>query len=320
MKAFFWGTRGSLPASFLSEQIRLKLRHVLRLAQNQGLKTQEAIDSFIDRLPFPLQGTYGTNTSCVEIQGGCETIICDAGTGIRDFGQALVKESGGPFRHVFHLFLSHLHWDHIQGFPFFIPAYIPGNRIIVYGGHGELKSAFETQQSVLSFPVSLESMAADITFQILDPDRSYEIAGVDVRMMAQKHPGSSFGYRFTHAGKTIVYSTDSEHGNDCYDPDYPFTEFSRDADILIFDAQYHHGDAIYTKENWGHSSNLIGVELAVRANVRQLVLFHNDHTADDVALENYLQGTRQYLYHHSPDSRMDVHLAYDGLCLSTDLP
>ncbi|HSO66844.1 MAG TPA: MBL fold metallo-hydrolase, partial [Desulfatirhabdiaceae bacterium] len=126
MKAFFWGTRGSLPASFLSEQIRLKLRHVLRLAQNQGLKTQEAIDSFIDRLPFPLQGTYGTNTSCVEIQGGCETIICDAGTGIRDFGQALVKESGGPFRHVFHLFLSHLHWDHIQGFPFFIPAYIPG--------------------------------------------------------------------------------------------------------------------------------------------------------------------------------------------------
>ncbi len=318
MKSIFWGTRGSLPASFLSGQIRFKLQHVLQLAQNQKLKTREAIDAFIDRLPFPLQGTYGTNTSCVEIQGGCETVICDAGTGIRDFGQSVMKESGGLSGRVFHLFLSHLHWDHIQGFPFFTPAYVPGNRIIIYGGHEALKTVFETQQSSPVFPIPLESMSADIAFQTLSPDRMYEIAGLEVRIMPQNHPGSSFGYRFSHDGKSIIYSTDSEHGKTCYDANYPFIDFFRNADILIFDAQYHHGDAVYTKENWGHSSNLIAVELAVRAGVKQLVLFHNEHTADDVALDIFLEGTRQYLYHHCPESQMDVQLAYDGLCLSTD--
>lgn len=310
----FWGTRGSLPASLTSRQVREKIFRALRASRSQPLATDEAIEAFIDwDLPFAVRGTYGVNTACVEICDGAEVVLCDAGTGLRDFGNAFLHTERGTSPAVFHIFLSHLHWDHIQGFPFFTPAYRPDNHIHIYGCHAEIEAALVNQQSSPSFPVPFHALGAAITFHVLEPDRAYEIAGLTVRAIRQNHPGDSYGYSFSRGSKKVVYSTDMEHGQDLQSKEYPFVDFFRAADLLVFDAQYSLAEAIGPKEAWGHSSNLLGVELAVRASVKRLCLFHSEPTWNDNALDRFLAESRQYLRIHEPASPLLIDLAYDGL-------
>jgi phosphoribosyl 1,2-cyclic phosphodiesterase len=310
----FWGTRGSLPASITARQIREKISRAIRSFRSRNLATDEEIEAFIDRdLPFAVRGGYGVNTACVEI-GGCEDcVLCDAGTGIRDFGNAFMHSERGRSAAVFHLFLSHLHWDHLQGFPFFAPAYLPGEQIHIYGGHPDIEQAFDRQQAPPFFPVPFDGLGATIDFHTLDPGRPSKVAGFDVHMFPQKHPGGSYGYSFVREGKKIVYSTDMEHTAEAVEETYPFVDHFRDADLLIFDAQYSLADAIGPKETWGHSSNLLGVELAVRAGVKRLCLFHSEPTWGDEALDRFLAETRDYLEQIATASPLQIDLAYDGL-------
>jgi phosphoribosyl 1,2-cyclic phosphodiesterase len=310
----FWGTRGSLPASVTSRQIRGKILRAIRASRGHDLATDEAIGAFMDAdLPFADRGTYGGNTACVEIGGQDEVVLCDAGTGLRDFGNAFLRSERGALPAVFHIFLSHPHWDHLQGFPFFVPAYRPGNRIHLYGCHAGLEEAYVNQQAAPFFPVPFSALGAKITFHTLEPERTYEIAGLAVRAIRQNHPGVSYGYCFTRNGKKMVYSTDMEHGPEVQQEGYPFVDFFRGADLLIFDAQYSLAEAIGPKETWGHSSNLLGVELAARAGAKRLCLFHSEPTWDDEALDRFLAESREYLRIYNPASPLLIDLAYDGL-------
>jgi len=318
MQVYFWGTRGSLPASATKESIETKLFKTVRAAREEILESDAAIRNFIrNKLPFSVRSSYGGNTSCVEIRGAAEYVVCDAGTGLRDFGNDVMKKKkmtgSGDAAQVFHIFISHLHWDHIQGFPFFSPAFMAGNRIHVYGLHEDLEKVFVNQQNAPCFPVPLQAMRAQIRFHVLELGRSYDIAGVKLTCIKQNHPGVSYGYCFELDGKKVVYSTDSEHKKESKDDDYEFINFFRGADLLIFDAQYSFLDAVDAKENWGHSSNLLGVELSLRAGVKRLCLFHNEHTYDDEALDKFLDDTRKYLQLMDNSSPLEIYLAYDGL-------
>ena len=155
LRVRFWGTRGSLPAPLQESVIRGKIRDALLAARSRTLDTPEAIDDFIDRaLPFAVRGTYGGNTSCVEIIADSdEYVLCDLGSGVREFGNRVLREHGRGREHCFNIFLSHPHWDHIMGFPFFAPAYIPGNRIRIFGCHQGLEEALRTQHSAPWFPI-----------------------------------------------------------------------------------------------------------------------------------------------------------------------
>jgi phosphoribosyl 1,2-cyclic phosphodiesterase len=322
MRVYFWGTRGSLPASVSSETIKKKIFKVVKAANSFSFHSDEEIEKFLyesftnNNLPFSAIGSYGTNTSCIEIDGGNEHVLCDAGTGLRDFGNHVLRtmsQSHYQKPNVFNIFMSHLHWDHIQGFPFFTPAYMAGNHVNIYGLHEELEKVFVTQQDPPFFPVPLKYMNARITFTVLEPGKEYDIAGLRVKTIQQNHPGSSYGYRFEKDGKSVVYSTDSEHKDEAYDDDYPFLDFTRDADLLIFDAQYSLLDAISFKENWGHSSNIMGVELSVKTNVKRLCIFHNEPTLDDERLDQFLDDTRRYLRIYAESYPLQIDLAYDGL-------
>ena len=294
MEVQFWGTRGSLPASVTTEDIRVKIKAALEIAAEKGIGTGSSIDDFIDaELPFWVRGTYGTNTPCLEIRDGDDVIIFDAGSGLRDFGNHFLKTHGFTAPRNFHIVLSHIHWDHIQGFPFFVPVYLEGTRITIYGCHPELQKAFSTQQSIPLFPVELKDLAANVGFKILSPGEWHEIAGFRVLAKEQNHPGRSFGYRIEKGGKTIIYSTDSEHRNESEEDLKPFVEFFRDADLLIFDAQYTLADSWTVKEDWGHSNNVIGIELSQEAGVKHLVLFHQDPTVRDEALDKLLKDSRK---------------------------
>ena len=311
----FWGTRGSLPAPLRARGVRVKIRDALLAARGQTLETEAAIDAFIDsRLPFSVRGTFGGDTSCVEIiTGGDEYVTCDFGTGVREFGNHVMAQHDPPAKRCFNVFLSHLHWDHIMGFPFFRPAYIPGNLIRIHSSHAAVSEALHNQQSEPCFPVDFRALPATIEFVALEPGQTYQIAGLSVTTIKQFHAGDSYGYRFTRGGKTIIYSTDCEHKYSNLDQSYPFIAFYRDADVLIFDAMYSLADAISVKEDWGHSSNVVAVELAQAARVKRLVLFHHEPAYDDHMIEEVFTDTVRFEEISRPGHRVEVISAYDGL-------
>jgi phosphoribosyl 1,2-cyclic phosphodiesterase len=313
MRVRFWGTRGSLPTALTSRDIRRKLARALEGAIAHGIDTAAKIQAYLDGdLDFSTTHTFGGNSPCVElITGGDELVVCDMGSGARTFGNQVMADSGvAP--PVVNVFMSHLHWDHIMGFPFFVPAYTAGARIRIHGCHETMEQAFRLQQSAPVFPVDFTRLRATIEFVHLAPGIWHDIAGLRVKPMLQNHSGDSYGYRFERDGKSVVYSTDSEHKLDDQAATAAFTSFFRDADLVIFDAMYSLLDAISVKEDWGHSSNVVGVELAQLARVKHLCLFHHEPAFDDEQLESILKETIRLEQLTRTDHAVEVSAAWDG--------
>jgi len=310
----FWGTRGSLPVALTSAGVREKLVVALRAASGRHFASDSEIDAFIESLGMPAAGTYGGHTSCVELEtGGPDYVLCDLGSGVRPFAQQAIARHGTASPQTYHIFMSHMHWDHIMGLPFFIPAYIPGNRLRIYGGHRELEAALRRQHGAPSFPVDFSALAAAIEFVHLEPGIDHQVAGMTVRLLRQRHAGDSYGYRFSALGRSVVYTTDSEHKLvDATETDR-FVNFFRDAELVIFDAMYSLADAVSVKEDWGHSSNIVGVELCHLANARQLCLFHHEPALDDEAIARVLAETRRLEEITRTGQPLAVSAAYDGM-------
>jgi len=310
----FWGTRGSLPVALTAAGVRRKLVAGLRGAAGRTFASDDEIEAYLDSVGMDVWGTYGGHSPCVEIETGRgEYVLCDLGTGVRPFGQSALARHGPGAPQTYHIFMSHVHWDHIMGFPFFTPAYIPGNRIRIYGGHAGLEDALRRQQSPPSFPVDFSVLHADIEFVRLEPERDYDIAGMQVRLLLQRHAGDSYGYRFGIDGTTVVYSTDSEHPLTALAETGRFVDFFRAADLVIFDAMYSLTDAISVKADWGHSSNIVGVELCQMAGARHLCLFHHEPVHGDEAIARILAETRRFEEITRTGERLLVTAAYDGM-------
>lgn len=312
----FWGTRGSIPTAQNSHQLKKKMSLVLEEAIEQELKDPDMIDVFLDSLRFPLTGTYGGNSSCIEIdQGQGDFILCDFGSGAREFAGHYLANGGAQRSKTFHVFMSHLHWDHIMGFPFFTPAYIPGHKIIIYGCHDHIEDTFRRQHSAPNFPVDFSALGADIEFRKMTVGQPIEVEGITVDAQLQLHEGDSYGYRFRKSDKSIVYSTDSEHKVDDQDELDRFVEFIQNADLVVFDAMYSLLEAVTLKEDWGHSSNLMGVELCLRGNAKTLCLFHHDPIHSDQQIYNSLLEAESFAKLIGNGQSLDVIAAHDGLCV-----
>ena len=308
----FWGTRGSLPVALTAAEVRQRIVTALRGADAATLASDAAIEAYVDGLDFAVAGTFGGNTSCVEIEtGGPDYVLCDLGSGVRPFGQATLARHGPKAPQTYHIFLSHVHWDHIMGLPFFGPAYIPGNRVRIYGGHAWLESALQRQMDPPSFPVAWPALKADIQFMLLEPGKRHEVAGMVVTTLRQRHGGDSYGFRFEHDGHTVIYTTDSEHI--LPDDTDRFVEFFRGADLVVFDAMYSLADAISVKADWGHSSNIVAVELCQLAGARHLCLFHHEPASSDAVLAKVLSDTRRLEEITRGARPLTVSAAYDGL-------
>jgi phosphoribosyl 1,2-cyclic phosphodiesterase len=314
MRVKFWGTRGSITVATTAADIRDKLIAALTQAVGRQLDTPARIEAFVDReLHFAVGQTYGGDSSCVQLDAGDpHYVLCDLGSGVRVFGNhALATRRGQPGN--YHIFMSHTHWDHIVGFPFFMPSYIPGNVITIYGCHAGLEDAIRRQHGAPSFPVEFSQLGAEIRFVRLEPGRPYDLAGFRVTAKRQRHSGDSYGYRFERDGRSVVYSTDSEHKLDDPAATEAFADFFREADLVIFDAQYSLADSISIKEDWGHSSNVVGVELCQMAKVRHLCMFHHEPTYDDAKIASVLAETRRFEEITRADHAVQVSAAWDGM-------
>jgi phosphoribosyl 1,2-cyclic phosphodiesterase len=322
MKAVrFWGTRGSLPVALTAAGVQAKIRAALRATAGRALATEADVEAHLQSLPFEVAGTYGGHSSCVQIDnGGPEFVVCDMGSGLRPFGLSALAQRAGNAPQTFHIFVSHLHWDHIMGLPFFVPALIPGNRVVFYGSHPGLEAALRRQQDQPSFPVDFSIFNARLEFVHLQPEERYSVAGLTVSSMLQRHGGDSYGYRFEAAGRSVVYSTDSEHPLSQPEHTERFVRFFHGADLVVFDGMYSLADAISVKADWGHSSNVVGVELCQMAQVKHLCLFHHEPVFDDAAIQGVLNETRRLEEITRGEHPLRISAAYDGLEIGLDSP
>ena len=308
----FWGVRGSIPTPPGMHQVKEKVLLALKGVSGTDIVDERAIEHYVEGLPRHIKGTYGGNTSCVELHSDDVTIIFDAGSGIRVLGLHLMNRRFGQGEGTAHLFLSHTHWDHIQGFPFFLPAYVQGNRIIIYSPHPNIERRFSLQQEASHFPVPLKSMNADIEFVSLEEEERVSIGHLDIENIKMNHPGGSFGYRVKKEGKSFVYATDTDLTNLSAPEMERYIEFFSQAKVLVLDTQYTQMEAA-EKEDWGHSSSMTGVDIARDAGVETLVLFHHEPTYDDDTLWDILQRTRKYAEMKGFRQTEKVIMAYEGL-------
>ena len=315
MRIRFWGTRGSIPVALTAADVRDKLAQALVQASGRTFATYEEAHAFASsELDFSITHTFGGHSPCVEIEipGSDEYFVCDMGSGARPFGvHVMAKQARAPA--TVNVFMSHVHWDHIMGFPFFGPAYVPGTKIRIHGVHEVLEHAFRLQQSPPCFPVEFDQLGADIEFVKLTADKPHTVAGITVTPHLQLHSGDSYGYRFEHGGKVAIYSTDSEHKLENRAEAEGFAKFFQNADVVIFDAMYALAEAISVKADWGHSSNIVGVELCQMARAKHLVLFHHEPANNDATLEGLLREARRFEELTRGEQALKVSAAYDGL-------
>ncbi len=238
--------------------------------------------------PGPRTAGVGGNTTCVEVECDGQRILLDAGTGLRACGDALMQAGQSVDASIL---LSHLHWDHIQGLPFFTPIYVPGTRLRIIGqcpgGATEsLRAAIVQQMQPPTFPVSWEDLPSLVSFRSIKAGQMFDIGDVRVTSARLNHPGGGvIAYRISYRGRSVVFATDTEHYA-CIDP--TLLRLATNADVLIYDAQYtpaeYRGDAGPARVGWGHSTWEAAVALAEAAGVGRLVLFHHDPGRSDEAV------------------------------------
>jgi len=272
----FWGTRGSIPT------------------------------------PGPGTTRYGGNTACLSIAGAGRLVILDAGSGLRPLGHDLMVHRDGPLKAD--ILISHTHWDHIQGLPFFKPLSAPGNEFCIFGAAQNgvpLEEILRHQMDPMVFPVPLTALAAKVQVTEVVPG-DFVLTDFRVSAYRLRHPGTTLGYRLTpkHSGRSIAYVTDNELGEG---GDYPvgpdwrpgLARFLQGTDTLIHDAMYSE-QIVQARRGWGHSTPREAVELAGEAGCRRLVLFHHEPEHDDSAIDRLLEDTREFARRIVPGLEVDA--------------
>jgi phosphoribosyl 1,2-cyclic phosphodiesterase len=240
---------------------------------------------------------YGGNTPCLELTApGGTHFILDCGTGLRLLGKRLAQ-ANHEFGFEAHVLVTHYHWDHIQGIPFFLPFFESQNRFHFYSfqskflGPDTLRQVVESQLASPYFPVDVSMMASTRSFREVSGGEKWEIEGTKIEAAWLNHPQGCLGYRFDTTAGSIVYATDNEPGVPEFDKS--LRQFAQGADVLIYDAQYSPEQVSSTRRGWGHSSWLEGVKIVREAKVKNLILFHHNPDSPDTVVDGFLSAARQ---------------------------
>ena len=257
MRIKFWGVRGSIPT------------------------------------PERRNSRYGGNTACIEVRLDDGTlIILDCGSGLRPLVKSLVRSAAGkPIRA--HIFLSHFHWDHVQGIPFFLPFYEPLNTFLIRAAtwrRQQVEAAIKRQMAYPFFPVGPEKMRATRHFR-QDEVWLVKASSATVKFAPLNHPQGCVAYRIEADGSALIYATDSEPGSPQHDR--ALRDLAEGADVLVYDAQYTPEQLLSEKKGWGHSSWLEGTRIAMDSRVKRLILFHHDPESDDSAIDSLVEKARE---------------------------
>ncbi len=277
------------------------------------------IDGFLAGLSTAQYGGYGGNTACVEIRSAKQQIIIDGGSGIRLLGREMALGPCGRGKGEAHILFTHFHWDHLVGLPFFVPIFVPGNTIHVYSVQPRLKDVFRTVFQKPYFPIPLESLGSRLVYHSLMPRKKSRIGDIEVTPYRLDHPDPCWGFKVEHDGKTYAHCADTE----CLrvsraelGADLPLYQ---QVDLMSFDAQYTMVEK-FLKVNWGHATASVGLDIAMREGIKQVLFTHHETNSDEKIAELEAEVRHYYDMQMKMSSEVRRHLtevtwqfSHDGL-------
>jgi len=289
----FWGVRGSLPSAPTPQDWAFHIEGIMRGFFSAGYKEPSQITKFFSSLEIPQLGGYGAATTCVEVNSPKNQIIIDGGSGLRGLSDRILTGTSGHGRGPFHILMTHFHWDHLIGIPFFTPHFMPGTQIHYYAVQPELESIIRSIFSKPTFPVPFESLMSKIHFHKLEPRKTFNIGDIEITPYKLDHPDPCWGYRISCNNKIYAHCVDTEGTRVTREElgeDLPLYE---NADLMFFDAQYTFPE-LAEKANWGHSASQVGLEIALRENVKHLLFTHHDPGATIQQISEIKRQTGEY--------------------------
>jgi phosphoribosyl 1,2-cyclic phosphodiesterase len=293
----FWGVRGSSPTPLAPEDLRGKIASIVQRIKPSDLLNSDTRQRFLSNLPPDLFGTTGGNTACIEARTSDNTIIVfDTGTGLRELEKRVRK-----FREKileYHIFMTHFHYDHLLGLPYFGAFYNPKVKVTFYSPYPAMERILSKFMEAPYHPVGWNSFNASFTFRVLKPGEMVSLGGAEIDWIKRNHPNGSISYKITEKGRSFIYSTDTELTEKDFQRTAKNIAYFQGADAIILDAQYTLGEAI-EKYNWGHSSYSLAVEFVREFNIGRLFLFHHEPLNPDATLEGILRSAQWF------DSRLE---------------
>lgn len=275
LKIKFWGVRGSLPSAPTPAEWTYHIEGVLRNFFSAGYRDISQVSKYIKSLEEPVVGGYGTATTSVELRSGRSQIIIDGGSGIRMLSESIMQGTSGRAKGPFHILMTHFHWDHVIGLPFFTPHFIPGSEIHYYAVQSDLEALIRGIFKKPYFPVPFESLKAKIHFHILEPRKTFKIDDFTITPYQLDHPDPCWGYKVEAGGKTYAHCVDTEGTRVTPEELGSDLPLYQNVDVMYFDAQYTLPE-LAEKANWGHSAAQVGLEIALREGIRRVLFAHHD--------------------------------------------
>ena len=275
-----WGVRGSLPRPELPIAQYARTTALIKEYAKSGLDPE----AFLQVVGPRMVGGYGGNTTCVEVRGPEGELIIDCGSGLRELGMELMRGPLGKGQGEAHILFTHFHWDHLIGLPFFVPIFIPGNKINFYAVQTELEDVVRTLFSRPFFPVGFEELPSKIQFHVLQPRQTFELRGLSVAPYELDHPDPCWGFRIEREGKSYAHCVDTECTRQTRDELGADIDLYTNADLMLFDAQYTLTEVV-DKANWGHSVASFGLDMAFHERIKKVLFVHHDPyaTRDKIA-------------------------------------
>ncbi|MEL3908083.1 MAG: MBL fold metallo-hydrolase [Treponemataceae bacterium] len=342
MRVRFWGVSGSIPTPLTPHEIQNRVVAIVQRIKKEDIESDVAREKFIASLPDWLFTTVGGNTSCLEVQTSDGTrIIFDAGSGLRGLGNDLIKRADYKTNRTYHLAISHFHWDHIQGLPFFAPAYDPENKIIVYSTRKQCKDFLEGQMHQPYFPVQMfdeRGLRAQFEFHTITNDEPIiKIGNAELAWHRVRHPGGAVSYSVsdytssdegstnferipaktnsvqlkTKPMKKFIYSTDTELRQKDLEHNETNNRFYSNTDLMVVDSQYTLKDGI-EKGGWGHSTFSMAVDFAIKWKIKKILLFHHEPTYNDKTIFGIKKSAEDYR-NYQGYSFPEIDLAQEGM-------
>jgi phosphoribosyl 1,2-cyclic phosphodiesterase len=272
----FWGTRGSIPRAMMSDEVLTTIERLLADAKAKKLRSIDQIIKHIRSSAARRPLSFGGNTTCVEVTHEGKSAFIDMGSGLREAGTRALAEK----RTEFTFFLTHMHWDHVMGLPFFVPVFLRDDKVTIYYVHKNAPEHVRVCFNGSNFPVNWDSLAATIDFRPMELYQPQIVNGMKVTPFRLDHPGECCGFRFDAGGKSFAFCSDGEYKRTTRDELGPDLPYYQNLDLLVFDAQYEKAE-LSKKAGYGHSTAEVGADLALREGIRNLVFTHHDPWASD---------------------------------------
>lgn len=289
----YWGVRGSLPASPPPHIWKSEVEKIFNVFFDRGYTQKSQLAEFFSSESLPFFGGYGAHTTCAEVFTDKTQVIVDCGSGLRNLGEHMMKGPAGKGQAEIHIFLTHFHWDHLLGIPFFAPHFVKGNVINYYAIQPELEELVRLKFRKPLFPVPFEALGAKIQFHRLEPRQPKKIGDFKVTPYQLDHPDPCWGYRIEYGNRSYSHCVDTEgtrSTREALGPDLPLYQNS---DLLYFDAQYTLPE-LAEKANWGHSAAQIGLEIAKREKIKKVIFAHHDPGATSGQIRELIRQTNDY--------------------------